>query len=550
MALAYTDYLDARTTTPQTQPIPGREAEMAPNSAGGYGFILDDWKRLDRFCVLGSEGGTYYVGQAKLTAENAQAVIRCLKQDGSRAVALAYDININNRAPKTDQQLFVIALALSYGDDTTRRVARNCVGAMLRTGTHLLHFVAMLDKLGGWNRTKRRIVAGWFCDHDAGWLAHQVIKYQNRDGWTMRDVLRVSHPVAPTPAHAAVYDYACGRCVDSDHVPEILRAHNFVHCSISSAVDRALLGIQAGLPREALPTEALNEPGVWRALLQDMPLTALLRNLATMSACGVLALGAEENRLVVEKLTNADVLKKSRIHPFAILLAALVYKTGQSVRGNKTWVPVPEIVDALEQAYDLAFESVESTGRRLLVAIDISGSMGEECVGTPIPCSTAAAAMAVTIARMEPNALVVQFDTAVRKVVPITSRTGISGLESVLGGGTDLAAPVQWASGIPSTRYQWNWSGRVALPPVPPLKQMLDAFIILSDQETWAGESHTSQALEHYRKTVNHNARFVCCSMAANSASVVDPNDPLSMGCAGLDANLPSLIADFVKGPA
>ena len=55
--------------TPQAQPIPG--TNQVPNSAGGHAWQLDDWARLDRFLVLGSEGGTYYVGERELTIENA-----------------------------------------------------------------------------------------------------------------------------------------------------------------------------------------------------------------------------------------------------------------------------------------------------------------------------------------------------------------------------------------------------------------------------------------------------------------------------------------------
>jgi len=74
----------ATKTTPQTQRIPG--STQVPNSAGGYAWPVDDWMRLDRFLVLGSEGGTYYIKEPKLTIENAEAVTRCLAADGPRVV--------------------------------------------------------------------------------------------------------------------------------------------------------------------------------------------------------------------------------------------------------------------------------------------------------------------------------------------------------------------------------------------------------------------------------------------------------------------------------
>ena len=60
--------------TPQSEPLPG----MVPNSAGGHAYPVDDFTRLRRFLVLGSEGGSYYASERKLTLENAQAVRRCI----------------------------------------------------------------------------------------------------------------------------------------------------------------------------------------------------------------------------------------------------------------------------------------------------------------------------------------------------------------------------------------------------------------------------------------------------------------------------------------
>lgn len=42
------------------------------------------------------------------------------------------------------------------------------------------------------------------------------------------------------------------------------------------------------LPREAIPTEKLNELAVWEALLEKMPMTAMVRNLGKMTSIGLL----------------------------------------------------------------------------------------------------------------------------------------------------------------------------------------------------------------------------------------------------------------------
>ena len=59
-------------STPQSEPIPG--STQVPNNAGGYSWTVDDMTRLHRFLILSSTGGTFYVGERKLTRENLDVV--------------------------------------------------------------------------------------------------------------------------------------------------------------------------------------------------------------------------------------------------------------------------------------------------------------------------------------------------------------------------------------------------------------------------------------------------------------------------------------------
>ena len=52
--MKYTRHVSTR-STPQSETIPG--SGQVPNSAGGYAFPVDDWVRLERFLILGSEAG-------------------------------------------------------------------------------------------------------------------------------------------------------------------------------------------------------------------------------------------------------------------------------------------------------------------------------------------------------------------------------------------------------------------------------------------------------------------------------------------------------------
>lgn len=77
-------------TPPQSEPLNERQVQ---NSAGGYAFPVSIWTQLDRFLILGSEGGSYYATEQKLTVENVKIVAKCVKEDGLRTVARIVEIS-------------------------------------------------------------------------------------------------------------------------------------------------------------------------------------------------------------------------------------------------------------------------------------------------------------------------------------------------------------------------------------------------------------------------------------------------------------------------
>ena len=75
----------------------------------------------------------------------------------------------------------------------------------------------------------------------------------------------------------------------------------------------------------------LNDPAVWEALLERMPLTALLRSLAKLTAVGVLRPLGDQLPLVLSALSDAGRIAKARLHPLAILMALRTYAQGREI---------------------------------------------------------------------------------------------------------------------------------------------------------------------------------------------------------------------------
>lgn len=535
--------------TPQGAPIPG--SNQVPNSGGGFAFAVDDGVRLERFLILGSEGGSYYAAERKLTLENAEAVKRCVLKDGLRTVARIAEVSEAGRAPKNDPAILALAIAASFGDDATRRAALTALPRVCRTGTHLFHFAEFVDGMRGWGRGLRAAVANWYEGRAADDLAYQAIKYQQRDGWSHRDLLRLSHPKPKTEQHRAIYHWITQGWpeVGADEHPDatLRRIWAFERAKrAESATEIVRLITAYDLPREAVPTAFLSDASVWEALLAaPMPMTAMIRNLATMTRVGLLVPGSEATTKVVAQLTDEKRLKAARVHPIAVLAALKTYAQGRGERSKHTWTPVPKIVDALDGAFYKAFANIEPTGKRWVLALDVSGSMDCGAVsGVPgLTPRMASAAMAMVTAASEKTYQAVAF----------TSASG--GYGGRWGGGTSGLTPLaitpkQRLDDVLKTVRGLPFGGTdCALPMVWALQNKVeaDAFVVYTDSETWAGSIHPVQALREYRDRMGIPAKLIVVGMVSNGFTIADPDDAGMLDVVGFDTAAPPLIADFAR---
>jgi 60 kDa SS-A/Ro ribonucleoprotein len=544
-----TNWVKNLTHTPQNQPIPG--TTQVPNSAGGYAWKVDDRIRLERFIVLGAEGGTYYIKERELTAENAKAVIRCIDEDGERAVARIVDISEAGRAPKNDPAIFALALAVTYGSPATKRAAFEAIPRVCRTGTHLFHFAQYVDGMRGWGRGLREAVGKWYA-MPAGKLALQAVKYQQRDGWSHRDLLRLAHPKPVTPVHEIIYGWMVngwewvGEMPHPD--PSLVTIWAFERAKrVKSAGEVIELIRKYDLPREAIPTDWLNNVEVWEALLDEMPMEAMTRNLAKMTTLGLLSPNSEAVRKVVAELRDPARIKKARLHPIKVLAALKTYAQGHGERGKLRWSPVHMIIDALNDAFYASFGNVVPTNKRWLLALDVSGSMdGNMIAGVPgLDARTGSAAMALVTAATEHRYTMVGFSAASgggyggrwgggdsgMTPVNITPRSRLDDvvktMRAIPMGGTDCALPMKWALAN---------------------KVPADVFVVYTDSETWASEPHPAQALRIYRDKMGIPAKMIVVGMTSNAFTIADPEDAGQLDVVGFDTAVPQIMSDFVAG--
>lgn len=167
-----------------------------------------------------------------------------------------------------------------------------------------------------------------------------------------------------------------------------------------------------------------------------------------------------------------------------------------------------------------------------MLAIDVSGSMDGGMVAgvAGLTPREGAATMAMVTARTEANYSFTAFST---KLVPLNISakmrldTVVETMRKIPMGGTDCAQPMLYAL-----------ENRIPI----------DAFVVYTDSETWAGKGHPAQVLREYREKMGIMARLIVVALVGNRFSIADPNDKGMLDLIGFDAAAPSVMADFIRG--
>ena len=513
------------TPIPQSEPLDERQVK---NEAGGYAYPVDDRVRFHRFLILGSEGGSYYQDERTLTLENAKACQRHINAFGTQAVDHIVMLARERRAPRVSPLLFTLAMAASADSDATREYALDHLPAVAATASHLEEFAGYVNSMRGWGRGLRRAVSGWYTDRDAADVAYQAVKYRNRSGWTHRDLLRKAHPEAERDSDLwHVFEWIA-RGTTPPRFESLAHIHNYLEAQECGLPRLLELITDHDLPREAIPTEMLGKDEVWAALGPKMPSVAFIRNLPALTAHG--AIRPMEWQWATERIYRMGPTdqRPALVHPFHLLTALLVYRSGKSVQGSLTWDPVPQITQALDLAFDNSFSAAASTGQRVYLAVDVSGSMGAHTV-SKIPGFTArmaAAAVTMMIARREPNHYIKMFDTQPHDIHVAASDSLMDVMRNTpAGGATDLSQPMLHAM---------------------ERKIPVDCFLIATDGQTWAGRVHPARALQQYRDAMGIPAKAVQLAFSSTGTSIMDPADAGTLDIPGFDAGLPAVLHDFM----
>lgn len=435
------------------------------NMEGYPAFQLSDKLEYVKTLLTNSFGQTFYAS-AKEMVEQAKKLHQDLTIQDPEFVAKAV-VYARNAGYMRSQPIFGLASLCSFKGtekevERRRKLARSVFGKVVKTPNDLADFIAVCKSLGNNlnSRSMKGMVNGWL---ESNFGEYWAIKYGSASKEiSMRSILRHFHP-----AHKNLFRYLRAKKdgfeVDLTELPQIRAFEALKVAKTDSEKIQAI--VEGKLPHEVATSFAGSSKEVWKTIAQQMPIMALLKNLATLERHGVVD---DVKEYVKGKLSNKNAVIHSQILPFRFLKAMEMVASA--------WVK-----DCLRDAVELSFENIPKIEGKTVVMLDISGSMNGEFLQT-------ASIFAISLMKQaELNGKLLCFDTSSHEV-------SVSMRDSIL----TQAQKIRTAGGTDTSS---------------PIKQLLkegyncDNIIMITDEQQNSG-GLMFQALQQYMRTINKDVKF------------------------------------------
>jgi len=249
---------------------------------------------------------------------------------------------------------------------------------------------------------------------------------------SLADVIRMAHPKPQDAQREALYAWLIGKPYKQEVLPEKVRALEAFKREQESEVPDLPFQYLTALPLKAQHWKVIARRASWQAT--RMNLNAFARH-------GVFEDGALISRLAV-RLRSAEGIRRARVFPYQLMMA---------FRAATPDIPAP-ILEALQDAMEVATRNVPKVEGRVVVAVDVSGSMQSPVTGVRrgatslVRCIDVAALIAACVKRVNVDTRIVPFAEAVRpcRLNPRDSvTTQTQQLVAMMGGSTKVSAPLE-----------------------------------------------------------------------------------------------------------
>lgn len=531
----YDFILKKRNETPQSQFIPGREADMKENLAGSVSFKANKWTALQRWLLTGSMFDGYYQGKEEMTEANIRLLKELITENPSKVAAEIIDASRKGISVHTP--IFALTF-LSMGEGESKKFFKNSFKEVIRTASHLYEFMNYVKSYRGKGSVIHSAINQWLNDRSVSDLEYQFLKYQSRDGFSGRDILRIVKPKS-SGTRSQLYNWITGGSHKNPLIPpeklsdELQKIKIYETLKKGMSENDVVSAIKTfNLTHEMIPSNIVRTKAVWEALFEKMPVGATIRNLGNLTEKGIFK---DKKYLdMLEQRLSPELLRNAYIHPIVLASALKVYEAGGTLgKSALRWESIPRVEDILSQAINDSFDILEPTGKTFFYALDVSSSMSSSYVGnlwmTPYEIE---GIMALASIKSEKNYFIGAFNTHFEPITNLRKSTSFKDARYFWRGGfggTDASSAYNYA--IINNIYT-------------------DVFVFFTDSESWAGKMHPSQGLTNYRNIINKNAKAIYVTLIpyGDHISLVDPKDPMSYDIAGFTSETPKLIQMIASG--
>jgi 60 kDa SS-A/Ro ribonucleoprotein len=358
------------------QPDSALKNAPATNYHGAPAFKRTPEEDLVRTLMTGTFEPTFYADARDLAnqAKDIFATAVAFPEFLAKAIVYARNNGYMRLAPIT---------ALAYLSIYDTWLFQRTFHQVIKTPGDLQDFVALLriSKMRGMGRAIKSACGGYL----NGLSEYHAIKYgSNKQDLSLRDIYRLVRPKLTGKASDIAKYIVKGECPSS--LKQIALYERFKQ---ETDEEELIWLINEGrLPHELVTQKLPNSPKAWAAVMRQMPIFALLRNLVTLYRHDVFE-DQDNAAYVIKMLTDPERIRNSKLFPFRFLAAAR--------KANENALP-SKIQHAINDAVELSLQNVPKLPGRVLIANDVSGSMGYRISDkSDLPCSDVAGMLAAAL---------------------------------------------------------------------------------------------------------------------------------------------------------
>lgn len=485
----------------------------AVNEAGGAAYKLSDKETLASLALTSTFADAFYVkGGEQLDQIKGLAG----KVDAVFLAKLAVYSAEKGRMKDVPAVLFSILYTRNreLAEIVFPRIATN--GKMLRNIAKCLRSPIVSGQHNLSSSALRRMFSNWFNTRTEAQLVAATVGNDP----TLKDIIRMSRPKMRTEVLNAYARWVLGKSKKGDVLPSSVKAFEDW---------KAGTGPMPNLPFEILVGKTDISKDDWKEIAKRGGWHATRINLNTYQRHDVFS-DAQIVDIVADKLANPEEVARNRVFPYQLFITYL----------NTTGVP-QKVRNALQRAVEHATRNVPKFDEYdVFIGVDTSGSMGCTVTGhrgsatSVARCVDAAAVLAASVSRVNPNAVLLPFDTALYATHNIDTNDSIMTVAGKLakfgGGGTNCSLPIDYVAD--------NMGKRPVL------------IIMLSDNESWVGAYSYGTASQSAWTKIhkkNNKSKMVCINLSVG-ATVQVLNKIGVMNIGGFSDNNFELISKFVNG--